>query len=316
MRTKIWTFVFFAPMVLLVSCNDKKESSSSDRSDPAGAVETQVQTGVLAIVTGEISPADGADPSTVSGAFVAAEGHPEISAVTDENGKFAIENVLPGTIAIYVGSNDGDAAALLEGQAIGPTAYGLKLSDVVVKGGQDTDLGQQVLKKTGGFTGKVVFYSNPNKLDLTGSEVFVPGTGFIVKTDKTGAFTMSGLPPGKYDLRAQHTGFAVLDLKGVEVSEGATTSLGDLVLSISTGPEGEISLVDAPSIKIGTESIPVVTDSKRLVKFLLSYDNDAALIKVSDEPSFIKIGYLSKPVVNGLISRRMVARLYTSCFLI
>ncbi len=276
--------LFVTASVVGFSCSKE----SGDKTSGGGGAKTDdpgVAAGTLAVVSGEILPAEGADPSTVSGALVQAEGRPEVSAVTDEDGKFVIENALPGTVALYVGSNDGGTAALQEGKAIGPTAYGLKLPDVVLKSGEVTELGQQALKKTGGFSGKVVFYSNPNKLDLTGSEVFVPGTGFIVKTDATGAFALSGLPPGKYDIRAQHTGFAVLDVKGIEVLEGQTADIGNLTLSLSTGPEGGISVVEDKTADIGGNSKAKIVETRK-IKINLNYDSDAALMKVSDEPSF------------------------------
>ncbi len=279
---QLLTLVLFLTSTLFILTSCSKDGGSNGGG--AAASGSGAAAGTLAVVTGELQPAEGADPSTVAGALVQAEAHPEVSAVTDEAGKFTIENVLPGTVALYVGSNDG-AAGLLEGKTIGPTAYGLKLPDVVLISGEVTDLGQQALKKSGGISGKVTFYSNPNSLDLTGSDVFVPGTGFIAKTDADGAFSLSGLPPGLYQIRAQHTGFAVLDIKDLEILEDQTTNIGDVALSISTGPEGSITVDHDLTAAIGDNSAVKIVKA-RTVTVNLKYDSDSALMKVADEPSF------------------------------
>lgn len=284
MRTPAYASVVLIALAA-IGCSEKKSSAPASPAPATETTTTAASAGALAILTGEIAPADGADSSTVVGATIAAEGHPEISAVTDEAGKFTIENVLPGTVALYVSSNDG--AALTDAGSIGPSAFGLKLPDIILKSGETNDLGLQTLKKTGGFSGKVVFFTNPNDLDLTGSELFVPGTGFIVKTDDQGAFSLNGLPPGKYSLRAQHQGFAVFDLKDVEVLEGQTTDLGSISLSISNGPEGSIAVTADKTPSIDGTPTKIVTD--RTVSATLTYDGDAALMKVADEPSFTNV---------------------------
>lgn len=273
--------------VALLACSKKSSDARGGAASVTAASPSPVTpvatAGALALgtVDGVILPAEGAAPSTVVGAHVTAENHPEIDAITDADGKFSVAGIVPGEIALYVTSNDGATLS-------GPSAsqFGLKIPGVVVEAGKANDLGTQTLKRTGSIAGKVTFYSNPNGLDLTGSDVFVPGTGFIAKTDATGAFVLSGLPPGSYRLRAQHTGFAVLDRDGVTIDEAATTSLGDLVLSLSTGPEGRIEIVANQTPSIAGTVTKVATS--RTVALKLTYDQDAALMKISDEPSFIQ----------------------------
>lgn len=246
-------------------------------SSAAPSAETPGIAGTLAIA---LEPKDGAAASTVANALVVAEGRPEIKGASDAAGVVKVSNVLPGTLTLYVTSDPG--AALVAG----PSAYGLKFESVVVESGKTTDLGAQRLKQTGSLIGKVHFYNNPNNLDLTGSEVFIPGTSFIAKTDGEGGFSLAGLPVGKYDLRIQHTGFAVLNLADVEVAEGAATDLGTLALSLSNGPEGSISVTPTLTATISGIAGNKISTS-RTVNVSLKYDSDAALMKISDEPSFL-----------------------------
>ncbi len=304
MKTFACVIAITATIVAMTACQGKDKSDSTSSGGGAATVaatdsstttattaESTTPPAVagtllaLGSIEGEILPKESANPATATGALVVAEGHPEISATTDGSGKFAINNVLPGTVSLFVSSNDGSGLHLADAALAGPSAFGLKIPDVLIKSGTPTELGQKVLKKTGGVKAKVVFYSNPNNLDLTGSDVFVPGTSFIAKTDKTGAFTLSGLPPGSYSLRAEHTGFAVLDRADVTIAEGETTDLGELALSLSNGPEGGITALADASAKIGGVDHKVSTS--RTVAIKLNYDNDAALMKISDEPSFL-----------------------------
>lgn len=168
--------------------------TATDTATTAATSATSPSLGTLML---SVEPKAGADASSIAGATLSAVGHPEIAATADAAGNLKVEGVTPGTVTLLVASEGG--AGLVAG-----TSYGLKFDDVVVKAGEAKDLGKNALKETGVITGKVVFFTNPNDLDLTGSEVFVPGTSFIVKTDATGQFTLPKLPEGTYALRAQH----------------------------------------------------------------------------------------------------------------
>jgi hypothetical protein len=228
------------------------------------------------IVTFE--PKEGAGPETVAGAKVSVAGHPEADGVTDEQGLAVLNSVTAGTISIIATSSE--ATALTTTAA----AYGIKIDDVVVKAGEENDIGSHVFKETGGVSGIVSFFENPNNLDLVGSDIFVPGTSFAAKTDENGRFSLQGLPVGNYALRIQHVGFAVLDME-VSIAEGQITELEPVALSLSRGPEGTITIHHDMS-----EIISGVTkrlSTSRTVSVNLTYDSDAALMRISDEPSFL-----------------------------
>jgi len=278
------------------SCKGDKSSGGGRGAADPGGVETDVDAeeevqkdvtvqptafGTLAI---SIEPKLGTPASTVAGARVTAENHPEIDVATDGLGSALLSGLLPGTLNIIVTSSDGVALTAA------PAAYGLKLDDVRVKSGETTDLGKKVFKETGGLTGTVAFYNNPNDLDLTGSDVFVPGTSFLAKTGSDGKFSLKGLPEGRYTLRIQHTGFAPATLTDIEVVESLDTNLGTVSLSLSNGPEGSVALVADLTKQIGGKSSKIV--ASRIVPVVLTYDNNSALYKISDEPSFLNKEWL------------------------
>src|SRR5690606_1141144 len=85
-----------------------------------------------------------------------------------------------------------------------------------------------------------------------------------------------------------------LDVADVVVLEGGTVDLGDLTLSLSNGPEGGIAVTADLSPTIDGATRKVMTS--RTVTATLAYDGDAALMKISDEPSFLNKAW--KPVAS------------------
>jgi len=82
----------------------------------------------------------------------------------------------------------------------------------------------------GGLKGQV---RDPSGAVVPAAAVTVTGTGGTVKATETnqfGQFAISGLPPGKYAVRALAKGFAVYE-EAVETGEGKTATL-DIRLSI------------------------------------------------------------------------------------
>lgn len=296
-------------LVATAAACSKSDDSSSGSSNPSPAAEpapesptaapipapTDAASGVSygGVIQGVVALTIDAPPESIIGASVLVEGRPELNAKTAADGSYAIENVLPGQINLFVLSGEGAAALRLTG-AGGPSAYGIKLPDVVVKDGETIDLGTKELKKTGGLTAKVTFFENPNSLSLAGTDIFVPGTAFIAKSDEAGSFSLAGLPEGLYSVYFAHAGFAVTKLRDVQIVSGQITDLGSVTLSISTGPEGSISVVPSMTATINSQARKIVTSKS--VNVGLIFDSDAALMKISDEPSFLNRVW--KPVAN------------------
>lgn len=290
-----WPFsIFVVGIGLLAGCG-----GDSARIAPAPSPEeTDVDTSLLqlgGLVVGQVLPKEGADLSSVANADIAAAGHPEVSGHTDGSGNFSIGPILPGQLELFVTSGaaagfgnwlqalgvDGSIFSMLSGTP----AYGLKFANVVVSPGETTDLGKNRFKETGSVSGRALFFTNPNGLDLAGTKIYVPGTGFSAHTDGAGNFALAGLPVGTYELRFEHTGFSPQVLSEVDVPEGANRALGTVSLSLSDGPEGGIAVTPSLTASIGGQARKISTS--RTVTIALSYDADAALMKISDEPSFL-----------------------------
>jgi len=278
------TFGVIAYILLLAAC-EKKESSSQG-SPPAPATEpAPVQSPVTpsgsgGVVAGSLTLGEGVPPSSVAGAAITVEGRPELKAVADSSGNFKIDAVQPGTLIIYAVSADISALNLT-----GSAQFGVKFPEIVVRDKETSDLGQGEMKPTGGITGSVAFLNNPNNLSALGSDVFVPGTSFIAKSDDQGRFALSGLPEGTYKINALHSGFAVATIDAVQVVSGQVVDVGDVILSLSNGPEGSINVAGATTATINGASKKISTS--KTVSVDLRYDVEAALMKISDEPSFL-----------------------------
>jgi TonB-dependent receptor len=66
-----------------------------------------------------------------------------------------------------------------------------------------------LFSQTGTVSGKVTH--NKSKEVLTGANVFIPNTKFSTQTDNEGNFVLKNIPPGKYILKAEYTGFTVFE---------------------------------------------------------------------------------------------------------
>src|SRR5689334_9615396 len=68
---------------------------------------------------------------------------------------------------------------------------------------------------------------------LAGAQVVVVGTRFTAVTDRGGAYGIESVPEGAYSLQARFIGYTPLELHGVRVSSGAT-STADFALQPSS----------------------------------------------------------------------------------
>jgi hypothetical protein len=237
-------------------------------------------------VVGSIVPDSGVDNSVVANAQVKVESHPEITATTDSQGHYAINNVDPGEYTLYISS------AILAGQSVdikSGSSYGVKIENVVVTAKSDTTIADKTMKKTGSVTGIIEFFQNPNNIDKTGTDVYVPGTDFIAKTSASGAFTLLDLPEGTYDIRMDHLGFQSFTLKDVVVTSGQVTNVGTKLLDLSKGPQGSLAIDSTSSNYLSTQTSGAdhAIFKSRTVPLQISYNADAVWMKISDESAFL-----------------------------
>lgn len=199
---------------MFVSCGGSS-SSSPDISPEASIFPAGTITGkVLSDSSSELLKSFSPVPSSqapVAGALCSLTGDPSIASATDIEGVFRLSNVPLGVHLILCTKTD-------------PSGKKFAVLQVAeVREGQGIDLGFLVLRQTGQIQGSVIV---PGLLDLTGIDVFIPGTSFIAKTDSMGGFTISDIPEGTHTLRAQKDVHRFRDVPSVQVIFGQTINIG------------------------------------------------------------------------------------------
>lgn len=221
-------------------------------------------------LTGDFEPAPGASEDSVAGAHITILGKPDLSGTTDENGRFRIA-VPPGTYNIYAVSKDKGYGVTLESSAVA---------------NRTTDVGSVRFKKTGAIAAEISLLSE-NISDLSGTDMYVPGTSFLAKSNAAGMVTLSGLPPGVYNLRIERDGVLPRDYSSITVEEDTTTYLPkeNTVLQVSLGPVGTFLIASDKTLVLNNIEYDLVTNPTVLVS--LVYGQFAALYKLATRGDFL-----------------------------
>ena len=98
------------------------------------------------------------------------------------------------------------------------------------KGIYEIDVGRDTMLPPGKISGKVVI----NSTSMTGVICYIPGTSFLAISDSTGGFTISGVPPGTYNVYYYITSYETGKDNSVTVISNQTTVLPVMVLSYNT----------------------------------------------------------------------------------
>ena len=114
----------------------------------------------------------------------------------------------------------------------------------------DADAVTLQLAPTGTITGKVTAPEAPGVTNFQGVDVYIPGTGYIAKTDASGAYTIPQVPVGSFTLAAEKAGLGSGSLSGVAVESKKTTTAADLALAVNPPT---IASVSPPHAAPGTE---------------------------------------------------------------
>lgn len=182
--------------LVLAGCST---SGGSGDPDPSGADLQGLVTGAGG------APVAGASVALFPAGEAAAPGTQRTT--TDTRGAYAFDTVAAGTYNLVVTTSDG---------------LGAFRANVTVAGSTPATQNVQVAP-LGAIRGVAILEGRPS--DSGGIEVSIPGTDFSAETDDDGAFLMSGVPAGTYELRAEAPGHDSATVTGVNVSAGATTVL-------------------------------------------------------------------------------------------
>ncbi len=141
---------------------------------------------------------------------------------TDAQGRYALAPTEPGKYNIE---------AVLDQQT---KAWRAKIE---YRGGDSrVDAGKMTLAPVGQISGKVRAIDS-RVTDFTGTQAYIPGSSFVAVTDNAGAFTLSGVPAGAFELGAFNVnlGDALLpdasNPDPITVLSGQTSRAPDLVLA-------------------------------------------------------------------------------------
>lgn len=89
------------------------------------------------------------------------------------------------------------------------------------------------LAPTGVLAGRVTAPDAPTVTNLEGVDVYVPGTGYLAKTNAAGMFAITGMPAATFDVVASRIGLGRASASGIVIQSGKTTQAPDLGLVIS-----------------------------------------------------------------------------------
>ncbi|HEY9899919.1 MAG TPA: carboxypeptidase regulatory-like domain-containing protein [Pantanalinema sp.] len=128
-----------------------------------------------------------------------------VSARTDADGRFVLSAPPVGSVAVEASAPSGLKALRL---------------GVRVAQGERVPLGTLTLKPTGRIHGMVDTLESASML---GTEVFIPGTDKVARTDERGAFTLQDVPEGTYALAAMRPPYAPSVVEGIVVRPEETT---------------------------------------------------------------------------------------------
>lgn len=144
--------------------------------------------------------------------------------VEAEDGAFTFEGLAPGRYDLRV-SATGYPMVISRGHNVMPSA--------------ETDTGAIRLFRGGSISGRVVDGETgepiPQALVMVASRMDVTAIGGRQRmlTDAAGRFMLEGIPPQRLSLRVRHAGYTDQMVSAIELNDGETTDLGDIVLAPS-----------------------------------------------------------------------------------
>ena len=153
-------------------------------------------------------------------------------------------------------------------------SLGIKVDGFQLQSGQIEELQSALqLEPTGSITGSVTLSDGNSPID---SFVSVPGTSINGTADSNGAFTLSNVPAGTYEvLRVTRDGYFAGVVSNVTVSADSTTDVGALELVLSTGANGTVVI---------NNDEPFTTS--QTVTLTVGASDDAVLMMISENETF------------------------------
>jgi hypothetical protein len=263
----------------------KKENLNNNQDNN----QNNVQSGDI-LLSGDLKLANG---NAAGGAVVDFQSHPEYNIIADENGYFEIPDIDPGTYTIYA-TVEGALSTKPSSKSkkdIDETIQSAQFLDVLVSATEETTIGSDTFLTTpGSISGNIALINNPENVELVGIDIYVPGTGYMAKSDELGGFVLSNVPAGVYTVRFEKDGLSSFQFEDIVVQSAMDTNLTTVSLSLSNGPSGVISGLDTVTV-ILIDSTDTNVLPQNTVTVNLQYDSRAVLMKIAHESSFENIDW-------------------------
>ncbi|MBF0442607.1 MAG: carboxypeptidase regulatory-like domain-containing protein [Oligoflexales bacterium] len=245
------------------------ETATTSTASKYAKVTPEGPTGTL---TGQLTPSSENEGAKNTDVLVFVEGYQLISTTVKASDSYTLSGVPVGERSVIAISKASNSTSLFFGEN---TKIGGKSQKKRIVENQTTQAGSLVLEELGNITGQVTLTA---ATDLTGIDVYIPGTSFLAKTDATGSYTISDIPPGTYTVAALKSGFVKSYAKNVTVVKKQTVTARTIALSVSLGVNGAIILNEGDAIS-----------PSRTVKVDIALDGSATTMMVSEDPLFIGV---------------------------
>ena len=174
---------------------------------------------------------------------------------SNADGSFSLTGVAPGTYTLSAAQTGYDSA---------------NVAGVVVSGGQTTQLLPVTLAIS---RGAIVGHAQlTGATDHSGITVALTGTAYTATTSVTGAYNLSGVPVGVYELTARKNGYIVATLGSITVLANASSAATALTLSVLQGG----FTINSSAAYTNTATVQLQLSAQQQVSMRLSEDPNFA----------------------------------------
>lgn len=144
---------------------------------------------------------------------------------------------------------------------------------------------------TGSVSGSV---TDPSGAAVVGAKVTArnqdTNQAFPTVTNETGFFSLTKLPPGKYDITVEAPSFAKTQLPSVEVVVAKQTTLNEIRLRVGSGSEVVEVTGAAPLVETGTAQVANTIDSREITSLPIGGGTDALALYMPGVSSAGSVG--------------------------
>lgn len=224
-------------------------------------------------IVGTLSPPSGVPTSAVANASVYVVGQPTRIATSGADGGFSLEIDATMVGSIVASSADLDGTYQLIAVS-SDGAYGIKQDGIAVTDQSTTVLSDPItVRPTGTITAT---FTLQGVSDHTGTDVYIPGTSYLAKTDSAGNVSITDVPVGTYNyVRADRVGYLPQLVPNVTVTEGGTTTLDPAELQVGNiGEVGYVVINDNDDYTTSLDVIASITPPTGAVRMRISEDSN------------------------------------------